>query len=165
MPTAPINELPRLTTLFKGELGADVSDELYNTFHFFWPECFESEATGKVVMAEEDTVQLEKFFRRFGVPMQVAENSLAVISRAYEVFHLTLGAFIDRRLFRPEAFAANPEGWPQPWLDYIDAVVQGDEVTARQLANQLQPLAPECPFPPGVIPYAKPEPLDESDPA
>lgn len=152
------DNFPRMTTLFKSELGAEVSDELYDTLHFFWPECYESSWSGKVIMTPKDATQLETLCRRFGVPMKVSENSLAVLSRAYEVFHLTLGCFVDRRLFRPEVFLSNPEGWPQPWLDYIDAVVRGDEVAARALAIQLQPLAPECQFPPGVIPYAKPQP-------
>ena len=95
-------------------------------------------------MTPKNVNDLEDLFEMFGVPMKVADNSLNVLGRAYDVFALGLGLMVARQLIIP---SWNFEGWPEDWADYLRAVVAGDKLIAREWAQKLQPLAPGCVFP------------------
>jgi hypothetical protein len=117
----------------------------------WWPECYKSEFSGKVIMAPQEAENIEKLFTMFGVPMLVAENSLEVVGHAYDVFCISLESFVSHKLQFPEdPLAAYLDDWPADWVHYIEAVAREDAVEARRLARELQVLAPGCAYPPGV---------------
>lgn len=133
-------------------VGKPLSERDAHTLEVWWPECFTSAATGKVVMPAEAAAQLEAMFERFGVPMKVADNSLEVLGRAYDVFGVSLASQVVEVLRRPkEDLRRYYFDWPQDWVDYIEAVARDDAAEARRLALMVQPLAPDCVYPPGVI--------------
>ncbi len=101
-------------------------------------------------MAPADADNLERLYEMFGVPMKVADNSLEILGHAYDVFCVSLETFVSHKLQFPEEFDAYLDDWPIDWVRYIEAVAAEDKAKARQLANKLQVLAPDCMFPPGV---------------
>jgi len=132
----------------------------------FWPECYKSEFSGKVVMAPADAELLEALYELFGVPMLVSENSLEILGRGYDVFCMGLGTFVSHKLMFPVTFGECKSfreylgEWPEKWVEYIEAVAAENKSEARRLASSLQVLAPECEYPPGT--YIK-ETLAESE--
>lgn len=130
----------------------------------FWPECYTSEFSGKAIMAPEDAARLEALYRMFGVPMLVADNSLQILSWAYEVFVQGLGLFVNHKLRFPTTFGACnsfreylPE-WPDDWVHYVEAVAAENFSESRRLAKKLNVLAPDCVYPKGTH-LDKPAPL------
>jgi hypothetical protein len=152
MPLHPLRSLPPSGVLFSGELGQELDEDTEALFNVFWPECFESQATGKVVMADEDRARLERLFKRFGAPLKVEDNSLTVVGHAYDVFGLNLSSHVLARLRSPEDFKTlcTYWEWPHDWVAYVEAVALGDPAQARAYALALQPLSPDCAFPSGV---------------
>lgn len=152
-----LRKLPSLDrlNLAPGEralVGKALSDRDAYTLEVWWPECFTSVATGKVVMPADAAAQLEALFERFGVPLKVDDNSLEVLGRAYDVFGVSLAAQVVEVLRHPERnLKRYYSDWPQDWVDYIEAVANDDAPASRRLAMKVQPLAPECVYPPGVI--------------
>ncbi|GAB3644707.1 hypothetical protein [Ramlibacter alkalitolerans] len=114
-----------------------------------WPEVSEG-SRGNAVMAPEDAERLEKLFLMFGVPMKVAENSLEIVGRAYDVFALALEPWVGNKFRYWDSFDRFAHDWPEDWRKYIEAVAREDHAEARQWAVKLQPLSPDCVFPPGV---------------
>ena len=153
-----LRNMPSLAGLADIACGGAVRDpRLVAILEQWWPECYKSEFSGKVIMAPLAAENLEKLYSLFGVPMLVADNSLEVLGRAYDVFCISLESFVSHKLQFPEApLAAYLDDWPADWVQYIEAVAREDAVEARRLARELQVLAPECAYPPGVhIPKAR----------
>lgn len=124
----------------------------------FWPECYVSDHSGKIIMAPNDVAKLEALYLMFGVPMLVSENSLEVLGHAYDVFCIGLSTFVSKKLIFPAkqgvcktfAEAMSKFNWSQDWIDYIEAVAAEDHKAARKFAVRLNVLAPECEYPPYV---------------
>lgn len=132
--------------------GKALSPEEKAAFDVWWPdEAFESRHGG-TMMKPESEAALETLFERFGVPLKVKENSIATVGHAYDVFGIALSSAICDAIEMSGQFPIRKylDHWPSDWLDYIESVINKDTATARRLANKLQPLAPECQFPPGV---------------
>lgn len=151
--TANIKNMPGLAELIAKECGiVDKAPRLTEILRQWWPECYKSEFSGKVIMAPQAVVNLEKLFTMFGVPMLVAENSLEVLGHAYDVFSLGLEPFVSNKLqFPDEDFDDYLHDWPKEWVRYVEAVAAEDLAEARRLAHQLQVLSPDCGYPPGLF--------------
>lgn len=115
----------------------------------FWPECSEG-VRGNAIMSPDDAARMEQLFELFGVPMKVLENSVQVVGHAYDVFGQALASFVNQKLRHPDEFHRFVHDWPDDWREYIEAVAAQDREAARAFAVKLQPLSPNCIFPPGV---------------
>jgi len=145
-----LRNLPNFDTLFAGELGEARPAEMAELLDQFWPECFESPSTGCVVMDAEDARRLEALFALFGVPLTVGEHSIETVGYAYDVLGQRLARFVTYRLTLPDSFQALTDDWPQEWRDYLEAVAAQNQERAQVFAQKLQPLSPDCVFPPGA---------------
>jgi hypothetical protein len=147
-----LSELKKLDfyELFEGELGGVARDrEMAAILDQCWPDCSEG-VRGNAVMAPADSARLEQLFKLFGVPMNIADNSLKVVGHAYDVFSLGLSSYVSYRLQHPDTFLRFVADWPEPWQRYVEAVATCNTDEARRLANELQPLSPDCVMPPKV---------------
>jgi hypothetical protein len=143
-----LRNLPNFDELFAGELGHARSAGMAALLDQFWPECFESPSTGCVVMDAVDARRLEELFALFGVPLRVVEHSIETVGHAYDVFVQRLGRFVTYRLTLPETFHALTRDWPPEWREYLEAVAAQNRERVTALAQRLQPLSPDCGFPP-----------------
>ena len=123
----------------------------------FWPECHTSEFSGKTIMTPADAQRLETLFKMFGVPMTVADNSLQIKGRAYDVFSMGLGTFVSHKLRFPatfgecQSFRDYLSDWSEDWVTYVEAVASEDFAESRRLAIKLKVLDPDCVYPSGIF--------------
>ena len=119
----------------------------------FWPDCHQSQFGNGVIMSPDKAEKLEALYKMFGVPMLVSENSLQVLGRAYDVFCLGFGNFVNHKLRFPQKFGQCQSfreylaEWPEEWVLYIETVAAEDFENARKWAVELQVLSPDCVYP------------------
>lgn len=157
---ANIKNMPGLAELIARECGSvDRAPHLTAIMQQWWPDCYTSEHSGKVIMAPADAAKLEKLFVMFGVPMLVNDNSLEVLGHAYDVFSLGLESFVSHKIeFPDEDFDDYLHDWPTEWVRYVEAVAAENVTEARRLAVKLQVLSPGCAYPPGLHIAKQPRP-------
>lgn len=126
---------------------------LVEIFEQWWPECYESDFSGKVVMSPEDAANLEELFELFGLDIKVADNNINALVRVYDIVAMYgLGSQLDNFMtLSDEQLRRRYDNWPDAWVRYMTAVARADKSTARKLAKELQVLAPDCEYPYGVF--------------
>lgn len=122
-------------------------------FEQWWPECYESDFSGKVIMTPEDAANLEELFELFGLDLKVADNNINVLVRAYDVVAMYgLGSQLDNFMtLTDEQLRRRYDNWPEIWVEYMTAVAKANKPKARELAKQIQVLSPDCQYPYGVF--------------
>src|SRR5690606_2386339 len=111
------------------------------------PEYVESLEHDGIEFAEDDALQLETLYERFGLPLKVRDNPENVLTQAYLFCSVYFGKFVNTKMRRSAEYKAVTESWPQDWHDYVDAVLSKDLVAAKQLAKKLQVMTADCEFP------------------
>ncbi len=105
---------------------------------------------GAPQFADEDAARIDALFERFGVPLRVRGTPRRTIAEAYDFCALYLGQHVFYRMCDPDFYDYLVKDWPGPWKSYVEAIVAGDLAAAQGLFRELDPLAPGCPYPPGL---------------
>ena len=126
----------------------NVSPELLAGLFAFWPADAKEGEAGKAELPADSAAILDSYFRAWGVPIRTCENSLELVSRAYDTFVTGL-SFVMERFLRAGAAERERilEPLPPDWRLYLQAVATSDVEAARALAKKLQPLSNDCEFP------------------
>lgn len=130
---------------------ADPEDPLARWLDEFWPQVADS-AQGSAMLAPHTAQWLQGLSHRFGLEVEVSQTRAVELAHLYDVCVLGLGPVIHKALRYPELdLRAFYDDWPELWVRYVQAVARGEQETALQLARQLEPLAADCVWPPGVF--------------
>lgn len=128
----------------------------------YWPEIFDSTRGGCATVEPEDGVKLEKLCDMFGVPLKLKTSTSDEIGYAYEVFVLSFGKMVRHELERPTYLRRIHSSWPPGWIEFIEAVANGQREEARQRAREMRVLYSDCQYPsyPSASYYKQPEGMD-----
>ncbi len=107
-------------------------------------------ADGEAGFADEDAARIDALFERFGVPLRVRGTPRRTLVDAYDFCALYLGQHVFYRMCDPDFYDYLVKDWPGPWKSYVEAIVGKDRAAAERLFRELDPLAPDCPYPPGL---------------
>ncbi|MCC5612414.1 hypothetical protein LC612_38340 [Nostoc sp. CHAB 5834] len=126
---------------------------LVEIFEQWFPDCYESDSSGKVIMSPKEEADLEELFELYGLNIKVKDNTFNALLRVYDVVGpYGLSFQMDNFMtFTDQELRRRYETWPPIWIEYMTAVARANKDNARELAKQIQVLSPDCVFPYGVF--------------